>query len=107
MDISHVDYMSVDAEGFEPAILQSFPWDSVTVDLIQLERIQNAYLNVANIKFFKEFLEKRGFEEQSSLCIDMLFRRTSSGLPNLNNGFKFGDDPRAQVKLCPNRAYWA
>ncbi|XP_013404867.1 protein Star [Lingula anatina] len=35
--VRHVDYFSLDVEGEEPAVLRSFPWDEITVDVWSVE----------------------------------------------------------------------
>ena len=102
LDVKHVDYLVLDVEGFEPAILRSFTWATVSVDLIQLEVVQGTYYNTPNVKFFKEFLESRGFVEQNSLCIDMIFRRQNSSIPDFSQGYKFGSNPSTRgMHHCP------
>ncbi len=97
LNISHVDWMVLDVEGKEPEILQSFPWQSVFVDLIQVEVIQGNYYNSENVKFFKHFLEKQGYQEQDSLRIDMLFRSKTSNLVDQSAGFKFGTANQIEI----------
>eukprot|EP00921_Rhytidocystis_pertsovi_P013924 GHVQ01022644.1.p1 GENE.GHVQ01022644.1~~GHVQ01022644.1.p1 ORF type:complete len:332 (-),score=33.54 GHVQ01022644.1:890-1885(-) len=111
MGVKHVDWMVLDLEGFERYALEGFPWDSVTVDLIQLEIFnQDMTLHMENAKFFQEFLEERGFEEQTSPYIDVLFRRKKSNLPSTTAGHMYTrelrikaiDETRFQTELGLN-----
>ncbi|XP_068244980.1 uncharacterized protein [Palaemon carinicauda] len=39
LNVTHVDFISLDVEGAEPAILNSFPWNVITVDVWLVEHI--------------------------------------------------------------------
>jgi len=58
-NIKHIDYMSLDVEGSEEDILESFPWDRYQFNLLTIEYNQNQTLN----KWIKTFLKPFGYEE--------------------------------------------
>ena len=97
LNVTHIDWIVLDTEGSERAILQSFPWHQVTVDLIQLEVVQGKHFNYENINFFKQFLEPKGYQEENSLRIDMLFKRSAASLPDFNGAFKFGTATQQEI----------
>eukprot|EP00921_Rhytidocystis_pertsovi_P021648 GHVQ01034568.1.p1 GENE.GHVQ01034568.1~~GHVQ01034568.1.p1 ORF type:complete len:356 (+),score=41.81 GHVQ01034568.1:120-1187(+) len=93
IDVTHIDWMILDLEGSERDALESFPWDSVTVDLIQLEVYvsnKQEMVNIEQVIFYHDFLTARGYEEQTSTFIDVIYRRKSSNIPRTTAGGRFG-----------------
>ncbi|XP_042867252.1 uncharacterized protein LOC122250052 [Penaeus japonicus] len=48
LDVTHVHFISLDVEGAEPAILRSFAWDAITVDVWLVEHITNPSRNAGD-----------------------------------------------------------
>ncbi|XP_042867250.1 uncharacterized protein LOC122250050 [Penaeus japonicus] len=42
LNVSHVEFVSLDVEGAEPAILDTFPWQDIVVDAWLVEHVVNA-----------------------------------------------------------------
>lgn len=67
--IEAVDYMSVDVEGAELDILQSFPFDSIRVDVISVE-------NTVGTRGLHTFLTTRNYQLVEFLGVDEMYCRT-------------------------------
>lgn len=68
--ISHIDYLSIDTEGGELAILQSIDFDRYTIDVIDVE-------NNYNDPAFRLFLESKGYIFIKKIAIDELYAHAS------------------------------
>lgn len=68
--IRHVDYMSVDTEGSELAVLRSIPWHLVTIDVLTVEDNNSTREAV-------RFLAQRGYSLIHSIWPDLFFMRTA------------------------------
>jgi FkbM family methyltransferase len=64
--ITHVDYLSVDTEGGELEILQSLDFQSIQVDIIDVE-------NNSREKSFRKFLEPLGYRKVAVLGADEIY----------------------------------
>lgn len=70
--LTHIDYLDLDAEGHELAILKGIDWEAVTIDIILCE---------ANDYRVRAFLKKRGYRAHGKVHNDELYLRA---------GFKLG-----------------
>lgn len=66
--ICHINYLTLDVEGGELEILQSIPFNRITIDVIDVE---NNY-NDARVK---RFLESKGFKYVTRLICDEIYVR--------------------------------
>ena len=80
--VSHVDYFSLDVEGPEMDILQSFPFDDVTVDVLTIEVFVHECVRCTHSKakqvreFFKQLGNYREIKVNKN-PLDIVFVRTS------------------------------
>lgn len=66
--VSHIDFLSIDVEGGEMAVLNGFPWETVIVDLILIESTQDSIAC--------QFLEEKGYEHIVDLINNHFYRRS-------------------------------
>ncbi len=66
--LTHIDYLSVDTEGGELEILKSIDFQSITIDVIDVE-------NNLGTNRFQEFLEPLGYTKVTKLGVDEIYAR--------------------------------
>lgn len=66
--LSHIDYMSIDTEGGELEILKSLDFQSIEVEVIDVE-------NNLGTDRFKDFLEPLGYKRVIKLGVDEIYAR--------------------------------
>jgi FkbM family methyltransferase len=66
--LTHIDYLSVDTEGGELEILKSIDFQSITIDIIDVE-------NNLGTNRFQEFLEPLGYTKVTKLGVDEIYAR--------------------------------
>lgn len=71
--ITHVNYMSVDVEGAEFAVLDSVDFSKVTFDIIEVECNYDDFRPK-----YRDYFEQRGFVELLNLDWDILYIHTQS-----------------------------
>jgi len=69
--VFHIDYLSIDTEGNELAILESIDFDKFYIDVIDIEN--NYYC-----KKIRKFLEKKGYRYITRLRDDEIYRKIST-----------------------------
>ncbi len=81
IDVSHVDYFSLDVEGPELDILRSFPFNEVTVDVFTVEYAVNGCggCTRSKLKRIREFFKQLGdYREVKTIRgLDVVFLRSS------------------------------
>jgi hypothetical protein len=72
-DVKHVNYMSIDVEGAELAVLHTIDFSKVTFDIIEVE------CNYDDLKpQYKQFFQEKGFLELATLDWDILYIHSQS-----------------------------
>jgi FkbM family methyltransferase len=66
--ISHIDYLSIDTEGSELAILKSVNFKDITIDVIDVENNYNGSL-------IADFLQEQGYELVERVGCDEIYKR--------------------------------
>ncbi len=61
---SHVDYFSLDVEGFELEVLKSIPFGRIQIDTLSVEYIHGGHR--AN-KTYRQFMEDKGYTTHTEL----------------------------------------
>ena len=64
-----IDFMSLDVEGAELAVLSSIPWDRVDIELIMVE------FNHIDEQVLDDILTKAGYSLYKTLEIDKLYQK--------------------------------
>lgn len=69
LQTTHIDYFSLDVEGAEMHLLQSFGFDQLSIDIFTIEMQENA-------DDIRAFMKKNGYEEiKADLGVDSVFVR--------------------------------
>jgi len=74
--IHHVDYMSVDVEGYEKDVLDGIDFSKITIDCIVLENDEPRFGNEA----LREYMQTNGYRYIARLCGDDVFVRNGSSV---------------------------
>merc|ERR1719199_1276931 len=103
---THVDFWSLDIEGFEMNVLSSVPWDRISFSTIVIEDV---HLNTRELDMF---MSMSGFMKVHQLVMDSLWipRNTAQSFPyppgwnqswsNVNHHLqKSGHCPKTNAKL--------
>ena len=64
-----IDFMSLDVEGAELAVLSSIPWDRVDIELIMVE------FNHIDKQVLDDIMNKAGYSLYKTLEIDKLYQK--------------------------------
>ena len=64
-----IDFMSLDVEGTELAVLSSIPWDRVDIELIMVE------FNHIDEQVLDDIMNKAGYSLYKTLEIDKLYQK--------------------------------
>ena len=64
-----IDFMSLDVEGAELAVLSSIPWDRVDIELIMVE------FNHIDEQVLDDIMNKAGYSLYKTLEIDKLYQK--------------------------------
>ena len=64
-----IDFMSLDVEGAELAVLSSIPWDRVDIELLMVE------FNHIDEQVLDDIMNKAGYSLYKTLEIDKLYQK--------------------------------
>ena len=73
--VNHADYFSLDIEGAEIDVIESFPFDHVTVDTMSIEnKVQGSTTGTEKKKnVLEKLMKKRGFQMKDVVGSDVIF----------------------------------
>lgn len=72
-NIYHIDYLSLDIEGYELKILQNFPFHKYNIDVISVE-------NNNNDSALKNLLRSKGYSFITKLGVDEIYKKIKKGI---------------------------
>ena len=73
LNISAVDYFSLDIEGAEFVVLNTIPWEKVNMTLLSIETNHAGDIFPGSRKDIEQFLDDKGFELVETAEIDDFF----------------------------------
>jgi hypothetical protein len=75
--VGHVDYFSLDIEGAEIGVLETFPFDDVTVETLSIEnRVYGNKTGTADkTDLLVDLMQERGFRIKKTVGSDVIFSR--------------------------------
>ena len=76
LDLTTVDYLSLDVEGAEYPILKAFPFDKFDVKLLEIESNHMGHVFPGSISFLDRYLERSGFQFHKVVEIDRVYVKT-------------------------------
>jgi len=71
INVTHIDYLSLDIEGLEVEVLENVNWEQVRIDIMTVE----VNFTTTKVERLRRLLKPLGYREVGQIAVDVVFER--------------------------------